>query len=207
MRRASTCLDRSNPRRSRSSRPPPLGRKSTFRGGHNHIDWILWSELGTRNFCRGIGAGDAERIRIRMDGQLMLRRASAIAVIAVALSAAGALAFSPSFSRVGRTWTRAIAWTSRGFTPVPTPVDSAAMTRDPSYATEGGVPGTFCPVRPHDPNMTVAPPVSGMSTEPARSSNASMPAPATTDLLAAPSQCNVGVPDSTRATLEPRRLP
>ena len=43
---------RSNPRRSRGSRAPPLEKKSTFRGGHNHIDWILWSELGTPPFLR-----------------------------------------------------------------------------------------------------------------------------------------------------------
>jgi hypothetical protein len=134
----------------------------------------------------------------------MLRLASVIAVIAVALSAAGALAFAPNFSRVSRTWTRAIVWSGRAFTPVPTPPDSSAQTRDPAYATEGGVPGTFCPIRPHDPNMSVAQPLDQpLSTPAAQSSSTAIPGK--TDLLAAPAMCNVA-PDTARATSSSRRI-
>jgi hypothetical protein len=166
-------------------------------------------ELSEGSWTRGlagIGAADAEGICVRMGRQLMLRRVLAITVISVALSAAGTLAFAPSLSRVSRAWTRGIAWSARGFTPVPRLLDSAAMTRDPSFANEGGVPGTYCPVRPRDPNMSVVPPDQRMSTEPARSSSAIGPAPGRTDLLAAPAMCNAVAPETTRATPSPRAI-
>lgn len=130
----------------------------------------------------------------------MLRRAFTITVIAVALSAAGALAFAPGLSRVSRAWTHSIVWSARGFTPVPSSRDSAAMSRDPSLDNEGGVPGTYCPIRPHDPNMSVAsPPDQRMSTEPALGSGMSTSSAGKSDLLA-PAMCNAAAPETTHAT-------
>ena len=77
----------------------------------------------------------------------MLRRVLLFSVIAVALSAAGALAFAPGLSRVSHRLGLGSLWPSRAFTPDPrarnalSPADSAAQSI-------GGLPGTFCPVRP-----------------------------------------------------------
>jgi len=136
---------------------------------------------------------------MRMRGPLMLRRAVGITVIAVVLSAAGALAFAPGFSRVSRAWPRAIVWSALGLTTAPSFLDSAAITRDPSLDNEGGVPGTYCATRPHDPNMVAAGPRRLLS-EPTMSSGASTPVPGKADLLAAPAMCNVVAPDTTHAT-------
>lgn len=136
----------------------------------------------------------------------MLRRALAITLIGVALSAAAALAFVPSFSRVSRAWSHAIVWPGHAFTPVPVPRDLSAASHDPSLENEP-VPGTYCPIRPHDPNGSVATPVDQrISTDPAASSNASTPLPGKTDLLAAPAMCSVAVPDTTRATSASRPI-
>ncbi len=130
----------------------------------------------------------------------MLWRAVGITGMAVALSAAGALAFAPGLSRVSRAWTHGIVWSARGFTPVPSPHDSAAMSRDPSLDNEGGVPGTFCPTRPHDPNMSVGTaPDQHMSTEPALGSSTTTSSAGKSDLLA-PAMCNAAAPETTHAT-------
>ena len=146
---------------------------------------------------------------MRVGGQLMLRRALAITVIAVALSAAGALAFAPGLARVGRAWPHAVVWSALGLKAIPSPLDSAASTRDPSLDNQGGVPGTYCEVRPHDPNMTTAAsPDQRLSTEPAMSSSATTPPPGKTDLLTAPAMCNVTPPVTTHATpAQPPILP
>jgi hypothetical protein len=128
----------------------------------------------------------------------MLRRALAITVVAVGLSAAGALAFAPDFSRVSRAWSHSIVWSTRAFTPVPVPRDSSAASHDPLLENDA-VPGTYCPIRPHDPNISVA------RTELPPGSGASTPAPGKTDPLTAPAMCNVTAPDTTHAT--PARPP
>jgi hypothetical protein len=135
---------------------------------------------------------------MRVGGRLMLRRALAITVIAVALSAAGALAFAPNFSRVSRAWSRSVAWSGRAFTPVPVPRDSSAASHDPSLENDPA-PGTFCPTRPHDPNMSSATSASDGS---AQTSSASTPVPGKIDLLAppAPAMCNPAATDTTHAT-------
>jgi hypothetical protein len=161
----------------------------------------------TRGFV-AMGAADAEGIRMPMGGRLMVRRVLAITVIAVALSAAGALAFAPSFSRVSHAWSRGTAWSGRAFTPVPVPRDSSAASHDASLENEA-VPGTYCPIRPHDPSMSVASPLDQrMSTEPAMSSSVSTPPLGKTDLLTAPAMCNVAPPVTTHATpAQPPILP
>jgi hypothetical protein len=136
--------------------------------------------------------------------RLMLRRALAIAVIAVALSAAGALAFAPSFSRVSRAWSHGIAWSGRSFTPVPVPRDSSAASHDPALENDA-VPGTYCPIRPHDPNMSVATPDARMSADVAPP-NASTPVPGKTDLLGTPAMCNPAATETTHANPAPRPL-
>jgi hypothetical protein len=141
--------------------------------------------------------------------RLMLRRVLVLTVTAVGLSAAGALAFAPGFSRVGHAWSRGSIWSGRGFTPVPVARDPHALNNDASFQSEGGVPGTYCPIRRHDPNAGVA--VTGdqrMSTEPPITSSAATSLSGKTDLLAAPAMCNISATDSTRATpAQPPILP
>src|SRR5262245_50316109 len=84
----------------------------------------------------------------------MLRRVLVVTVMAVGLSAAGALAFAPGFARIPIRWAIA-SWSGGGFTPAPRARDTSAVTRDPNAtAVEGGVPGTYCPIRPRDPAAT-----------------------------------------------------
>jgi hypothetical protein len=144
---------------------------------------------------------------MRNGGRLMLRRALAIPVIAVALSAAGALAFAPNLSRVSRAWSHSIAWSGRAFTPVPVPRDSSAASHDPALENDA-VPGTYCPIRPHDPNMSVATPDARISTDGGSNSSASTPVPGKNDPLgpAAPAMCNQSATDTTHATAAPRPL-
>ena len=135
----------------------------------------------------------------------MLRRAFLLTAIAVGLSAAGALAFAPSFSRVTQAWSSGIAWTGRAFTPVPMPRDSSAASPDPSL-DNSGAPGTFCPTLPHDPALGVASTHAdqGMSTGTSLSASASTPLAGKVDLLAVPAMCDV-VSDTTHAS--PARPP
>lgn len=139
----------------------------------------------------------------------MLRRALALTAIAVALSAAGALAFAPSISRAGHAWNRGGVWSRIGFTPVPATRDPHALANDSSLKNEGGVPGTYCPTRPHDPNAGAAATADQrMSIDPARTSSATTPLPGKLDLLAAPAMCNVAATDTTHATpAQPPILP
>ena len=77
----------------------------------------------------------------------MIRRALLVTAVAVVLSAAGALAFAPDIARATHHWSLG-GWPKSGFTPVPRGIDPAAVTRDPSaMSAEGGVPGTYCPIR------------------------------------------------------------
>jgi hypothetical protein len=135
----------------------------------------------------------------------MLRRALVVTMIAVALSAVGALAFAPNFARASHVWSLAGVWSGRAFTPVPVPRDSSAASHDPSLENEA-VPGTYCPIRPRVPNMSAATPSDQrMSTDPALSSSASTPLPGKTDLIAAPAMCNVAPTDTAHVT--PARQP
>ena len=134
----------------------------------------------------------------------MLRRALGLTVIAVALSAAGAMAFAPSFSSVTRVWSHSLAWSGRAFTPVPVPRDSSAASHDPALENDA-VPGTYCPIRPRDPNMSVATPDARMSADAGSTSNASTPVPGKNDLLA-PAMCNPSAADTTHATPAQRPL-
>jgi len=134
----------------------------------------------------------------------MLRRALAITVMAVALSAAGALAFAPNLSRVSRVWSRSIAWSGRAFTPVPVPRDSSAASHDPALENDA-VPGTYCPIRPRDSNMSVAAPDARMSTDAGSTSHASTLVTGKNDLLA-PAMCNPSSADTTHATPAQRPL-
>ena len=142
---------------------------------------------------------------MRNRGRLMLRRALTITLIAVAASAAGALAFAPNFSRVSRVWSHGIAWSGRAFTPVPVPRDSSAASHDPTLENDA-VPGTYCPIRPHDPNMSVATPDARTSSY-APTTSASTPVPDKIDLLApsASATCNP-LADTAHATPAPRPL-
>lgn len=145
---------------------------------------------------------------MRNSGRLILRRAFAVSVIAVALSAAGALAFAPNFSRVTRVWSHGVAWSARAFTPVPVAHDSSAASHDPSLENEA-LPGTYCPIRPHEPNTSIAAPDGRLSTEAVSASNASTPVSSKTDVLTplAPAMCNPSAADTTRATAARRSLP
>src|SRR5213075_1090886 len=102
----------------------------------------------------------------------MLRRALALTAIAVALSAAGALAFAPSLSLASHTWNRGGMWSRLGFTPVPASHDPHALANDSVLQNEGRAPGTYCPTRPHDPNAGAAVTADQrMSTDPALTSS------------------------------------
>jgi hypothetical protein len=80
----------------------------------------------------------------------MLKRALLLTTIAVALSAAGALAVAPGFARAPHFWGLG-SWSVRGFTPVPRQRDTSAMTHDPAATqSEGGIPGTYCPIKVRD---------------------------------------------------------
>ena len=142
---------------------------------------------------------------MRNGGRLILRRALTITLIAVAASAAGALAFAPNFSRVSRAWSHGIAWSGRAFTPVPVPRDSSAASHDPTLENDA-VPGTYCPIRPRDPNMSVATPDARTSAYAAPMS-ASTLVPEKSDLLtpSAPAMCNPST-DTAHVTPAPRTL-
>lgn len=72
---------------------------------------------------------------------MLLRRVIPVTMVAVVLSAACAFAFSPKLSRIGRL-VGGVFGIDRGFTPVPrTHADSLLL-----FATEGGAPGTYCPI-------------------------------------------------------------
>src|SRR5437762_14135811 len=99
----------------------------------------------------------------------MLRRALVLTLITVALSAAGALAFSPSFVHVSRALSRGGIWFTRGFTPVPAARDSQSTAGDALLQNGVGVPGTYCPILPRN---SVAAPDRSTSTDPQMSTAA-----------------------------------
>lgn len=78
----------------------------------------------------------------------MIKRALLIAAAAVALSAAGAMAFTPAFARAGRSWSRGILRTAFGITLVPRSVSSAHATNGALLQQDDSVQGAFCPIRP-----------------------------------------------------------
>ena len=131
----------------------------------------------------------------------MLRRAVAITCIALGLTAACAFAFSPRVARMGRTLGRGIIGIERGFTPVPAnerphAADSAA------YLTEGGVPGTYCPIPSRSgskPQGTVDP---RTVSESRQMSSVAEPADGKNDLLLPAPQAKCIVPT---AATEPAR--
>jgi hypothetical protein len=88
----------------------------------------------------------------------MIRRALLIAAAAVALSAAGAMAFTPAFARAGRSWSRGILQNTFGFTLARQSVDGAHVS-NALLKQDDAVQGTFCPVRPPvEPNALMPPP-------------------------------------------------
>jgi hypothetical protein len=124
----------------------------------------------------------------------MLRRALVVTAIAVGLSAAGALAFAPSFSRVSHAWSHGGLWSGHGFTPVPSSRDAEGSTDDLLLQNEGGVPGTYCPIPPRNSSSPAATPDQRASTETPLISGASSAPPGKTDLLAAPPVATCIVP-------------
>jgi hypothetical protein len=99
----------------------------------------------------------------------MIRRALLIAAAAVALSAAGAMAFTPSVARAGRSWSLGILRTTFGLTLDPRSTSAARATNGSLLQQDDAVQGSFCPVRPpvHEPTPLI-PEASGaqMSTDP-----------------------------------------
>jgi hypothetical protein len=120
---------------------------------------------------------------------LVLRRALALTAIAVAFSAACAFAFSPKIVYFGRALGRGLLGAERGFTPVPRPSDSA------NYDSEGGVPGTYCPIparagdkslsTPTMPDTSKAPQMSSPAIAVDQSNDLLLPPPATKCLVPA----------------------
>jgi hypothetical protein len=76
----------------------------------------------------------------------MLRRVLVVTGMALVVGAACAYAVSPRVSHMGLSFSRGLFGFDHGFTP--TPPDS---TR---YATEGGAPGTYCPIPSRDSAST-----------------------------------------------------
>ena len=78
----------------------------------------------------------------------MIRRALLIVAAALALSAAGAMAFTPTAARAGRSWTEGILRTAFGVTPDPRSATGAHATNGSLLQQDDAVQGSFCPVRP-----------------------------------------------------------
>jgi hypothetical protein len=133
---------------------------------------------------------------------LMLRRALVVTAIAVALSAAGALAFVPGFSRVSHAWSRGSLWSGHGFTPVPPSQDSRPAD-DLLLQNEGGVPGTYCPIPPRSSTPAVTPDQRASSQAPLNSGASTAPE-GKTDLFLNPPVANCTVPPT--ATPAPRPI-
>lgn len=134
----------------------------------------------------------------------MLRRALVITSIAVALSAAAALAFVPGFSRVSRGWSLSGVWSGRGFTPVPPSHDGRGSADDLLLQNEGGVPGTYCPIPPRNSSSAAAAPAQHSSTEMPLSSGASMAPRGKTDLLPAAPAATCILPNAPPAASQSR---
>ena len=136
----------------------------------------------------------------------MLRRAFVITSIAVALSAAAALAFVPGFSRVSRGWSLGGVWSGRGFTPVPASRDARGSTDDFQLQNEGGVPGTYCPIPPRNSSNAAGSPASHSSSETPLGSGASIAPPAKTDLLTTSQAATCTAPTAPAAASQSRPI-
>lgn len=134
--------------------------------------------------------------------RLMLRRALVVTAIAVALSAAGALAFVPRFSRVSHAWSLGGLWSGHGFTPVPQSPDSRGVADDLLLQNEGGVPGTYCPIPPRN-STPAASPDQRSSSQTQLTSGASTAPDAKTDLLSTPPAANCTVPPTSTPAPRP----
>jgi hypothetical protein len=133
----------------------------------------------------------------------MLRRVLVVTAIAVALSAAGALAFAPGFSRVSHAWSLGGLWSGHGFTPVPQSADARGAADDLLLQNEGGVPGTYCPIPPRNSSPAVSADQRSSGQMPLTSGASTAPN-AKTDLLSTPPAANCTVPAT--ATPAPRPI-
>ena len=135
----------------------------------------------------------------------MLRRALVVTAVAVALSAAGAFAFAPGLARAGHGWSLTGLWTGRGFTPAPPARDPLKTSDDLVLDNQGGAPGSYCPIRPRDPNASTVSQDDRTLSGPALDSATSAATPAKTDLLlpAPAASCATPVPSApvSRSTL------
>lgn len=130
----------------------------------------------------------------------MLKRAVAITVIAVTLGAAAASAFTPALVRMGERWRFASVWPGPDYTPDPSSQAHPIWVGDPLQRDEGGVPGTYCPVRPHDNEAPLNKTGGSTPTETALGPASSPVLPAKEDSLQLPAQdCAVPVPSATAA--------
>ena len=135
----------------------------------------------------------------------MLRRALVLTVVAVAVSAAGALAFSPSFVHVSRALSRSGIWFTRGFTPAPAARDSQSTAGEALLQNGDGVPGTYCPIPPRNSLTPIAAPDRSTSSDAEMSTSASTASAGKTDLLAVPpaASCPVPTPATTPKSILP----
>jgi hypothetical protein len=130
----------------------------------------------------------------------MFKRAVGITVIAVSLGAAAASAFMPALVRASERWGFASTWTGPGYTPDPRSRSYPMSVGDPLQRDEGGMPGTYCPVRSHDDKEPLNDAGGSTPTEPAMGPASSPVAPASEDSLQLPAQnCAVPVPSATEA--------
>ncbi|HEX8946448.1 MAG TPA: hypothetical protein VF785_25145 [Gemmatimonadaceae bacterium] len=130
----------------------------------------------------------------------MIRRALVLTTIGVALSAAGALAFAPGFSRVSRVWSHGIMWSGHGFTPVPASLHSGSSGDDLLLQNEA-VPGTYCPIPPRNSTPSTASTDSPVSIDTSLASSGASLAPQakTGSLLTQPAATCVVPPAATPA--------
>jgi len=124
----------------------------------------------------------------------MLRRVLVVTGMALVGGAACAYAVSPRVAHMSRSLTRGFLGLERGFTPAPP--DSS------KYATEGGVPGTYCPTPSRDSSAYShkSPSEPGLLDSPAAQSVA--PVAKSGDSLLAPAQAKCDIP----AASEPSKL-
>ena len=122
----------------------------------------------------------------------MLRRALVVTGVALIVGAACAYAVSPRAARMSLSFSRGLFGLERGFSPAPP--DSSR------YATEGGVPGTFCPT----PSRDASPADQKPSSEPSMFDIPAAQSPAISasshDSLLTATQAKCDVPASTAAS-------
>lgn len=122
----------------------------------------------------------------------MLRRVLAVTGMALVVGAACAYAVSPRMAHMSVSLTRELFGIERGFTPAPS--DSSR------YATEGGVPGTYCPIPSRDSSAVSHKSAANPSLlEPAPAQSVA-PASKGGDSLLAPAQTKCDVPPSGSAS-------